>query len=163
MSDAYRFVTYLDRLNPGKYYAETTGHATIGIEIEKCIVANGCFDVLHPGHLHLLRTLHAIAHSRRMQPVVALNSDASVRALKGAGRPIVPQQARAELLTSLQWPFTVVMFDEDTPARLMKMLRPAAILKGGDIDPDTVIRWHGSEVIMVPVLQGWSTTSIVSK
>lgn len=128
-----------------------------------CVVANGCFDLLHPGHLMLLRGLDCIARSMECLPVVAINSDESVGRLKGPGRPVVPQLARATLLASLEWPLGVLIFDEDTPQVLMDTLRPRAVVKGSEYSEDSVIRWSGSEVLTVDMLSGWSTTGILGK
>ena len=127
----------------------------------RCGVANGCFDVLHSGHLHLLRHLDVLCRLRGVHPVVALNSDQSLREIKGQRRPIVPQGSRAELLTHLYWPMTVVIFDEPTPQRLMDTLEPPLVLKGSDYDPSAVVRWSGSEVRTVELLPGWSTSALL--
>ena len=150
-----RIVFHLDDLasDPSKLWA--------GPPRGNCIVANGCFDVLHPGHLTLLAHLDTIAYLKRLRPIVAMNSDSSVKDLKGEGRPIVPALARAALLTSLKWPFTVVIFDEPTPQRLMDLLRPEIVLKGSEYDPASVVKWDGSEVITVGMVDGWSTTRIL--
>lgn len=128
---------------------------------EGCGVANGCFDVLHSGHLSLLSHFHAECDRRGLRAVVAMNSDRSVRGLKGHMRPIVPQESRAELIVSLRWPFNVVVFNEESPQRLMDLLRPAIVVKGAEYDSDTVVRWSGSEVVTVPMFLGWSTTGIL--
>jgi D-beta-D-heptose 7-phosphate kinase/D-beta-D-heptose 1-phosphate adenosyltransferase len=155
MSDLHRFTVNLDSLHTWE-----SQHVLDDLR-GNCVVANGCFDVLHPGHLHLLRYLHAFAGIRNARPVVALNSDRSIASLKGPSRPIVPEMARAELLTTLQWPFTVVIFDEDAPQRLMDLLQPIAVLKGAEYQPDSVVRWSGSEVVTVGMLPSWSTTDIL--
>jgi D-beta-D-heptose 7-phosphate kinase/D-beta-D-heptose 1-phosphate adenosyltransferase len=127
----------------------------------RCVVANGCFDILHPGHLELLKGLSTVSFQMGLRPVVGLNSDSSVRALKGTGRPVVPQEARAALLNSLQWPLTVVIFDEETPQLLMDTLRPAVVVKGSEYTPDSVVRWSGSQVVTVDMVPKWSTSRIV--
>lgn len=129
----------------------------------RCGVANGCFDLLHPGHLHVLRHLHEVCIRESLYPIVALNSDASVQTLKGPGRPIVPEDARAELIRNLRWPFSVVIFDEETPARLMEFLRPAVVVRGGPVDPNTVVRWYGSTVDIVYRCDDWSATGIMER
>jgi len=129
--------------------------------IGKCMVANGCFDGCHPGHLVLIASLDTLAYSRKLRPIIALNSDDSVKRLKGSGRPIMPQLARASLLNNLKWPMTVVIFDENTPQRLMDILRPSAVLKGSEYAPESVVRWKDSEVVTVPMLPNWSTTKIL--
>lgn len=140
----------------GKYVCKQT----------RTIIANGCFDVLHPGHLSLLAHLDTIAYQMRLRPIIALNSDSSVHRLKGAGRPVCPATVRSALLNNLKWPFTVIIFEEDTPQRLMDLLRPAAVLKGNQYHESDVIKWEGdplssSDVITVPMADGWSTTGIL--
>lgn len=127
----------------------------------KCIVANGCFDILHPGHLSLLASLDTIAYQMKLRPIVAINSDLSVRRLKGQGRPVVPEDVRATLINSLKWPLTVVIFSEDTPQFLMDTLQPRAVLKGSEYPTDTVVRWKHSVVVTVPMVPRWSTTKII--
>ena len=132
-----------------------------------CIIANGCFDGLHPGHLSLFGWLDTQAYRLRLRPLVAINSDASVRRLKGPARPVWPQDVRATLINHLKWPLTVVIFDEDTPQRLMDLLKPQVVLKGSEYPKDSVVRWHGnehcsgSEVMSVPMLDSWSTSRIL--
>lgn len=126
-----------------------------------CMVANGCFDGLHPGHLSLFAYLDAYAYRQRLRPLVAINSDASIRRLKGSGRPTWPQAVRATLINNLKWPLTVVIFDEDTPQRLMDLLKPRVVLKGSDYPKESVVRWKDSEVVSVPILDGWSTSKIL--
>ncbi len=129
--------------------------------VGNCIVANGCFDILHPGHLSLLATLDTVAYQRKLRPLVAFNSDASVTRLKGPRRPIVTQESRSALLNNLKWPLTVVIFDEDTPQRLMDILKPRVVLKGSEYPEDLVVRWKDSEVLTVPMVPRWSTSRIV--
>jgi D-beta-D-heptose 7-phosphate kinase/D-beta-D-heptose 1-phosphate adenosyltransferase len=123
---------------------------------------NGCFDILHAGHL---RSLEA-ARSRCDRLVVGLNSDASVRRLKGATRPIVGQRDRAELIAGLGAVDAVVLFDEDTPERLIGSVRPDVLCKGGDYAPGSIVgadlvSSYGGEVVVCDLLPGTSTTSII--
>jgi len=127
----------------------------------RTIVANGCFDGLHPGHLSLLASLDTIAYRMKLRPIVALNSDASVRLNKGPSRPVWPQEVRSTLINHMKWPLTVVIFDEKTPQRLMDMLQPAAVLKGSEYTKESVIRWKDSEVLTVDMLGEWSTSRIL--
>jgi D-beta-D-heptose 7-phosphate kinase/D-beta-D-heptose 1-phosphate adenosyltransferase len=150
-----RFTINLDEL-------EFNGEAGLLTNVRgRCIVANGCFDIIHPGHLSLLASLDTLAYQMKLRPIVAMNSDASVRRLKGDARPIVPQESRSLLINSLKWPLTVVLFDEDTPQRLMDVLQPAAVLKGSEYPKEAVIRWRDSQVVTVDMVPGWSTSRIV--
>lgn len=135
--------------------------------VGNCIVANGCFDGIHPGHLSLFAHLDTLAYGERLRPLVAINSDASVRRLKGPTRPVWSQDHRAKLINHLKWPLTVVIFDEDTPQRLMDLLRPSMVLKGSEYTAESVVRWNGNQhsqgstVVTVPMLGDWSTTRIL--
>ncbi len=124
-------------------------------------IANGCFDIIHPGHLRLFAALDEIAYRRGLRPVVAINSDESVRKLKGSKRPIVTELSRARLINHLKWPLSVVIFDEETPQKLMDLFRPAVVLKGAEYPKESVVRWKDSEVVFVPMEGGWSTTGLV--
>lgn len=127
----------------------------------RCVVANGCFDILHPGHLSLLATLDTVAHAHGYRPIVALNSDESTRKLKGNGRPVVDQMTRATLINHLKWPLTVVIFDEVTPQRLMDILQPPIVVKGREYHDKEVVRWKDSRVIYVQMVDGYSTSRIL--
>lgn len=126
------------------------------------VFTNGCFDVLHPGHLLLLETARAMGDFL----VVGLNTDRSVKALKGPGRPAVPLSGRAALLSALAPVDLVIPFDEDTPARLIRDVRPHVLVKGGDysaadvVGADTVLA-EGGRVEIVPLLPGFSTTGLL--
>jgi len=131
---------------------------------EKVVFTNGCFDLLHAGHIKLLQG------SRREgdRLVVGLNTDRSVRALKGAPRPIIPEQERARVLAALACVDAIVLFDEDTPVNLIKSLRPEVLAKGGDYTENQVVgaeevkAWNG-RVALIPVVRGWSSTGIIRK
>lgn len=130
----------------------------------RVIFTNGVFDLLHPGHVDVLIT----ARSHGDALVVGLNSDASVRRLKGPARPVRTAAERAYVLAALEAVDAVVVFDEDTPLELVRYLAPSAIVKGGDYAPDAVVggdevRASGGEVIIVPLTPGQSTTSIIEK
>jgi rfaE bifunctional protein nucleotidyltransferase chain/domain len=127
------------------------------------VAAGGCFDVLHAGHVSMLRAARALGDTL----VVCVNSDASVRRLKGPGRPLNPAADRAAVLRALDCVDQVVIFDEDTPERLLGELRPDIWVKGGDYDgrelPEAaVLRRWGGLVVTVPYLEGRSTTRIAS-
>ena len=125
---------------------------------------NGCFDLLHPGHISLLRQ----AKSACDRLVVGLNSDASVRQLKGPERPIQPQSARATVLASLNQVDLVVIFDEETPEELIHALRPDVLVKGADYRIEDVVgaefvQSYGGEVLLAELQQGHSTTATVAR
>lgn len=140
----------------------------VGIPVGRTVVANGCFDGLHPGHLSLFAHLDTLAYKERLRPIVAINSDKSVKALKGASRPVWPQEVRSFLINHLKWPLTVIIFDEETPQRLMDLLKPKLVLKGAQYAHESVVKWEGSEVATVPMLkrdeenpQDWSTSRLL--
>ena len=125
---------------------------------------NGCFDLLHPGHVHLLEQ----ARSQCDRLVVGLNSDASVRRLKGASRPVQPEAARAAVLASLSAVDLVVIYDEDTPEETLRELRPELLVKGADYTLDKVVgaelvRGWGGTVWLAELLPGHSTTATVMR
>lgn len=131
---------------------------------ETIVFTNGCFDLLHIGHITLLED----AHRMGTRLVIGLNSDASVQRLKGSSRPIVGQSERARLLAALSSTDAVVIFDEDTPLETIEALRPDVLVKGGDYTEATVVgaelvRSWGGRVAIVPTVAGFSTTNIVSK
>lgn len=130
----------------------------------RVVFTNGVFDLLHPGHLDVLRG----ARERGDALVVGLNSDASVRRLKGPGRPVRSEAERAYVLAGLETVDAVTVFDQDTPLELVKLLRPDVIVKGGDYSPDTVVgaaevREWGGECFIIPLTPGQSTTSIIER
>lgn len=131
---------------------------------EKIILTNGCFDLLHPGHIALIQ--QAAAQGDRL--VVALNSDESVRRLKGAQRPFQNQQARAVVMGGLKGVDLVVIFDEDTPLEIIQALRPDVIVKGADYREDQVVggafvKSYGGRVALVDLVAGCSTTALAHK
>ncbi len=128
------------------------------------VFTNGCFDLLHQGHVDYL------SRSRDLGDllVVGLNSDRSVQALKGPSRPIAPQESRAAVLAALACVDFVVLFDEETPLRLIETLTPDILVKGGDYSRDTVVGadWvesHGGRVALLSLVPGLSTTRFVEK
>ena len=125
---------------------------------------NGCFDILHPGHIKLLAEAHAACD----RLVVGLNSDASVARLKGKDRPMQDQHARAEVLAAIEAVDLVVVFEQDTPVELIRHVRPKVLVKGGDYRRDEVVgrelvEADGGEVILIDLLPGFSTSKIVRK
>ncbi len=130
----------------------------------KIVFTNGCFDILHHGHLDLLA--RAADYGNKL--VLALNTDASVRRLKGPERPVTHENDRAFQAASLLCVDAVCLFDEDTPQELIHLLRPDVLVKGGDytidkiVGADFVLRSGGS-VEIIPFVEGYSTTSIISR
>jgi D-beta-D-heptose 7-phosphate kinase/D-beta-D-heptose 1-phosphate adenosyltransferase len=129
---------------------------------KKIVFTNGCFDILHIGHIKLL---HAAA-GKGDKLIVGLNSDASVKRLKGKKRPIVPEEERATLLSGIKGIDLVVIFDEDTPLDLIRSVQPDVIVKGGDYTPETVVghdivEKRGGSVVIVPLLDGISSTRVI--
>lgn len=127
----------------------------------KIVFTNGCFDILHAGHVEYLSK----AASEGNILVIGLNSDDSVRRLKGSHRPINNQQARAILLASLGFVDAVVLFDEDTPYELIKTIQPDILIKGSDYKPEEIVGYDiltakGGLVKTVDLVEGYSTTSI---
>ena len=128
------------------------------------VFTNGCFDILHAGHVDLLED----AAREGDILVVALNSDASVRGLKGPERPVNPQDQRARVLAALAVVDYVVLFDESDPGRLITGLLPDVLIKGGDWSPETIIgadvvQASGGRVATIPLKYGASTTDIIKK
>jgi D-beta-D-heptose 7-phosphate kinase / D-beta-D-heptose 1-phosphate adenosyltransferase len=129
----------------------------------RLVATGGCFDLLHPGHLSLLRQARALGDAL----VVCVNSDKSVRRRKGPGRPIVPATDRITLLEALEPVDGVIMFEEDTPTTLLETLRPDVWVKGGDYTLDdlpeaSVLRRHGGQIVIIPLVDGYSTSRLVS-
>lgn len=129
------------------------------------VFTNGVFDLVHPGHVELLER----ARAEGAALVVGVNSDASVRRLaKGAERPIVPEAARARVLAGFAAVDCVVLFDEDTPLELIRALEPDVLVKGADYTRDRIVgadlvEGRGGRVVRVPVVAGFSTSSIVER
>lgn len=130
----------------------------------RIVFTNGCFDLLHAGHLRLLETARAAGDSL----VVGVNADASVRRLKGPGRPLVPARERAELLAGLEVVDYVTIFGEDTPARVIRCVRPDVLVKGADYGAHEIVgarevHGWGGRVLRVPIFHGRSTSAIIRK
>jgi D-beta-D-heptose 7-phosphate kinase/D-beta-D-heptose 1-phosphate adenosyltransferase len=127
------------------------------------VAAGGCFDLLHAGHVRLLEAARALGDCL----VVCLNSDESVRRLKGPGRPVVPEDDRAQVLLGLGCVDAVAVFGEDTPAAVLERLRPHLFVKGGDYgtrdlpEAEVLARW-GGEAVLVPYLEGRSSSRLLA-
>src|SRR5262245_32211442 len=133
-------------------------------EGKRLVFTNGCFDLLHPGHVRYLAEARSLGDAL----VVALNSDRSVRALKGEGRPILNEQERAEVIAALEAVDYVVIFDEETPRELISELLPDVLVKGGDWPLDQIIGREevesaGGKVLSVRYIEGSSTTDIIDR
>ena len=138
--------------------------AKVKKEGKKVVLTNGCFDLLHRGHIHLLRE----AKRQGDLLVVALNSDSSVKTIKGAGRPILAESERAELIAALEMVDYVTAFDEPDPLNVIKELKPDVLIKGGDwpkneIVGADIVEKHGGKVAVIPYLKGYSTTQIIER
>jgi len=130
----------------------------------KFVFTNGCFDLIHPGHTELLRRARSLGHYL----LVGLNSDRSVRAIKGADRPVQGEQARATVMAALASVDYVVIFDEDTPIRLIEELLPDVLVKGGDYAPASVVgkaevERAGGHVHVIPLMPGFSSSEIAQR
>ena len=128
------------------------------------VFTNGCFDLLHRGHVTCLDRARRLGDAL----VVGLNGDASVRALKGPGRPLVPEDDRAAVLAALECVDGVVLFDEETPRSLIAELLPDVLVKGGDYRPDEVVGREevmaaGGRVEVISRVEGWSTSDLVER
>jgi len=131
---------------------------------EKIVFTNGVFDLLHRGHVEYLEESRALGD----RLVVGVNSDASVRRIKGPERPLVPAEERAELLAALACVDLALVFDEDTPERLIREVEPDVLVKGGDWTPDRIVgrefvEARGGRVLNVPLRAGLSTTALIER
>ena len=131
---------------------------------EKVVFTNGCFDIIHQGHIEVLARTADLG----TKLIVGLNSDSSIQKLKNENRPIIQQQSRAILLASFSFVDAVVLFSEDTPINLISTLKPDILAKGGDYEISTivghkVVQENGGQVILVPFVEGFSSTAIIDK
>jgi len=131
---------------------------------QRVVFTNGCFDLLHPGHIRSLEQARALGDAL----IVGINSDASVRELKGAGRPVIPELERAEILAALDCVDAVVIFDEPSPREIISALLPDILVKGGDWPGNQIVgreevEGAGGRVVSIPVVPGYSTTAILAK
>ena len=130
----------------------------------RLVFTNGCFDLLHPGHIETLEKARSLGDAL----VVGVNSDRSVREMKGSGRPILPEHERAEILAALESADAVVIFDEPTPRETIAALLPDVLVKGSDWASDAIVGREeveaaGGKVISIPVVAGHSTSAILEK
>lgn len=128
------------------------------------VFTNGCFDLLHPGHIYVLSQAKSLGGVL----VVGINSDASVKRLKGARRPILNETERVLLLSALAVVDYVTIFSEDTPLEIIRLLRPQVLVKGGDWSPEVVVgrevvEAEGGRVVVIPYQAGFSTTDIIAR
>ena len=131
---------------------------------EKVVFTNGCFDIVHQGHIEVLARTADLG----TKLIIGLNSDSSIQKLKGKNRPIIQQQSRAILLASFSFVDAVVLFSEDTPINLISTLLPDILAKGGDYEIETIVgheivQKNGGKVILVPFVDGFSSTTIIEK
>jgi rfaE bifunctional protein nucleotidyltransferase chain/domain len=131
---------------------------------QRIVFTNGCFDLLHPGHVAYLSEARALGD----RLVIGLNDDDSIRRLKGAARPVNPLADRAVMLEALRAVDLVVPFSEDTPLALIRALRPDVLVKGGDYRPEDIVgapevRGWGGEVVVIPFLEGYSSTNLLDR
>jgi D-glycero-beta-D-manno-heptose 1-phosphate adenylyltransferase len=131
---------------------------------KRIVFTNGCFDLLHPGHIRTLEAARKLGDAL----IVGLNSDAGVRQLKGPGRPVLPEQERAEILAALECVDAVVIFNEPTPREIIAALLPDVLVKGGDWPGDQIVGREeveaaGGRVVSVAVAPGYSTTALLQR
>ncbi len=129
--------------------------------VGRLVFTNGCFDLLHPGHIAYLEAARALGDAL----VIGVNTDSSVRRLKGPSRPFVPEGDRARLLAALSCVSAVVLFSDDTPEGLVRELMPDVLVKGGDYEPEQVVGREavvggGGRVEIIPFLEGYSTSAL---
>ena len=132
--------------------------------MSKTVFTNGCFDILHAGHVTYLEA----ARQQGDRLVVGLNSDQSIKTIKGSKRPIIPQNYRKQLLEALSCVDEVIIFEEKTPIRLIEQLQPDIYIKGGDYTeatlPETpIVKGYGGQVKILPFVPGCSTSQIIEK
>ena len=128
------------------------------------VFTNGCFDIIHRGHIEVL----ARAADLGDKLIVGLNTDASIQKLKGKDRPIIQENSRAILLAALDFIDAIVLFSEETPLNLITTIKPDILAKGGDYKLDTIVGYeivkeNGGEVILIPFVDGFSSTNIINK
>ena len=133
-------------------------------EGKRVVFTNGCFDLIHVGHTRYLQEARKLGDVL----IVGVNSDSSVRTIKGKNRPVIPEEERAEVLSALQCVDFVVIFDEPDPLNIISLLKPDVLVKGGDWGEDAiigreVIESSGGKVVRIPEIEGASSSSIIDK
>ena len=131
---------------------------------EKIVFTNGCFDIIHRGHIEVLARSADLGNKL----IVGLNSDSSIQKLKGKDRPIIDENSRAILLAGLDFIDAIILFSEETPLNLITTLKPDILAKGGDYKINTIVGYeiiqkNGGEVILVPFVDGFSSTNLINK
>jgi D-glycero-beta-D-manno-heptose 1-phosphate adenylyltransferase len=138
--------------------------AALKQERKRVVFTNGCFDILHPGHIRMLEKARSLGDAL----IVAINSNPSVQGIKGPQRPVISESERAELLAALASVDFVTVFDEATPRELIAEILPAVLVKGSDWGPDEVVGREeveaaGGEVVSIPLEAGYSTTKLIER
>ena len=131
---------------------------------EKIVFTNGCFDLVHKGHIEVLAKTAELGD----RLIIGLNSDDSIQKLKGKNRPIIQEQSRAFLLAALSFVDAIVLFSEETPLNLISSLNPDILAKGGDYEIETIVgheivQRNGGRIILIPFVDGFSSTTIIEK
>ncbi len=160
MSDSHIYINIEQKIVGRDFFNEKI----LELHQQKIVFTNGCFDVLHFGHVHYLLEAKKLGDIL----VVGLNSDDSVRRLKGPSRPINGEKERAFVLASLSFVDYVVLFEEDTPENLIKAVRPDVLVKGGDYTLDQIVgadymRQNGGIVTTIPFVEGYSSSRIIEQ
>jgi len=131
---------------------------------KKVVFTNGCFDLLHAGHIYLFKEAKKLGDSL----IVAVNSDASLRRLKGPNRPVFPLRERLEILAAIEDIDVLTVFRQATPQKIISLLRPDVLVKGGDWPPNQIVgrqevEESGGRVVLIPYIKGLSTTELIKK
>jgi len=138
--------------------------AVTGFRRKSIVFTNGCFDILHRGHIQYLVQAADLGDLL----VIGLNTDASIKKIKGPSRPILDEQTRALILASLSFVSVVTFFDEETPYNLIRKIQPHYLVKGGDYKPEDIVGYdivkaRGGHVLTIPLVEGYSSTGIIDK
>lgn len=131
---------------------------------DKIVFTNGCFDILHPGHINYLEQAASLGH----RLIIGLNSDLSVKMLKGQNRPVLSENIRARLLAALHCTDAIILFNEETPEILIKSIKPDILVKGGDYLANQVVgaefvKSYSGQVVILPFVEGYSSSTLINK